>query len=697
MVSTAGGDLAWVYSRNPRAAALSNDDIDQYKELIRQMYLVEGLSRTKVRNRLLKGHGFPISYVYPQDSVLLTAKSPGIVSTDRDKCRPDQFSKATNRWGFHKQTRKQQSAPTRSSVASVCDDEIAQVDIGLFPVPPSTATKTPTELSKRPRSTESTVSLTDVERRNRGPSLPLPDRPAKRCKAAGGAEDVSIRSHCHPEDGTPAQEYDDDFNTFTDYQSSTETPRPFPIAPSHLSTELTELTDCNDSETLQDSSVEVDELCAEFLACCYMFKRAFGYFAKVSIPFKHKSSSTTDRRSRMLDLARTARSSSTRQIACVILESELRASDDSLHFGNDDIGMLGDGSAGEPMTPNESFLFHRHLARMYSYKSCHASEVQQHLDKARRFTGSDGMPNVARLPCLDYWTLHHILDGKDCSISEELLDMQRYDELSLSYVISPCLRWCKEQLQRLRETRTDTQLDTAGDSGDIQTVAMDPTSMSQWGRQWDPFVFWAHTSSVFAYLWRNLQLNPPSPSDRLIWLDEGFLPGISVTHFLMVVCRLIVYQSRFVNPCWSPAEGTPLTREPSIPVRTESCLIAIDYLLAESTGSPRVIKRLFDKTLCEHHSRAPPTRRENTLVVQVRAELLDCLNSTIEAMDRARSTTPTPPSPRIAVSEMTDSREADSASLSELLDCSALEEMMALSTLNALIKRELHVDRIITF
>ncbi|KAH7136276.1 hypothetical protein EDB81DRAFT_801893 [Dactylonectria macrodidyma] len=654
MVSTAGGDLAWVYSRNPRAAALSNDVIDRYKEPIQQMYLDEGLSRTEVRNRLVTRHDFAIS--------------------------PDQFSKAINRWGFHKQTRKQQGAPTQSSVASVGDNDISQVDTGPDPAPSSAVVETPTELSKRPRSTESTVSLKALDDRTRGPALPLPDRPPKRYKAASGADYVLIRSHCYPENGTLVREDDDDeFDTSTDHPSSTETLQPFPIASFHLSTELTGF---NGSSTPQDSSVEVDELCAEFFASCYMFESAFSYFAKVSIPFKYKPSSTKDRRSRMLDLARTAKSPNTRQIACVILESELRASDDSLHLGNGRVGMLEDRSAGEPMTPNESFLFHRHLARIYSYKHHHASEVQQHLDKARRFTGSDGMPNLARLPYLDHWTLHHILDGKGRPISDELLDMQRYDEFNLSHVISPCLRWCKEQLQRLRDIRTDTQFDTTSDSGDIQTAVMDPAWMSQWVKQWDPLVIWAHTSSVFAHLWRNLQLNPPSPSDRPTWLNEGLLPGISVTHFLMIVCRLIVYQSRFVMTCWSAAEGTPLNKESNIPVRIEICLIAIDDLIAQSTDSPRVMKRLFDKKFCEHHSWAPSTRRENTLMAQVRAELLDCLNSTLKAIDRERSPTPTPPTPRMAISETTDDREADSASLSELLDFSALEEMMALSTLN---------------
>ncbi|KAL6412912.1 hypothetical protein AUP68_02406 [Ilyonectria robusta] len=653
MVSTAGGDVAWVYSRSPRAAALPNDVIDRYKEPIRQMYIVEGLSRTEVRNRLAKGHDFSIS--------------------------PDQFSKATNRWGFHKQTRKQQGAPTRSSVASVGDDDIAQVDIGLDPAPPSGVAETPTEVNKRPRSTESTVSLNALYGRTRGPALPLPDRPPKRCKAASGADRVLIQSHYYPEDGTLAKEDNDtDFETSTDHPSSTEILRPFPIAPFHLSTELTGF---NDSSTPQESSAEVDKLCAEFLACCYLSKKAFGYFAKVSIPFKYKTSSTTERRSRMLDLARTAKSSSTRHIACVILESELRASDDSLHLGNDEVEMPED-RAGEPMTPNESFLFHRHLARIYSYRHHHASEVQQHLDKARRFTGSDGMPNLARLPRLDYWTLHHILDGKDRPISDELLDMQRYDERSLFRVISPCLRWCKEQLKRLREIQTEAQVDTASDSRDIQTAVMNPTGMSQRVDQWDPLVIWAQTSSVFAHLWRNLQLSPSSSSDLLTWLNKGLLPGISVTHFLMIVCRLIVYQSRFVLTCWSAAEGTPLNKKSSIPVRIEMCLIAIDGLLAQSANSPKEIKRLFDKQFCEHHSWAPPTRRENTLIVQVRAELLDCLNSTIKAIDQERSATPTPPTPRMAIPETTDSREADCSSLSELIDLSALEEMMALSTLN---------------
>ncbi|KAK7430944.1 hypothetical protein QQZ08_002473 [Neonectria magnoliae] len=654
MVSTVGaGDLAWVYSRNPRAAALSNDDIDLYKEPIRQMYLVDNLSRNEVRRRLDKHHGFSIS--------------------------PDQFSKATNRWGFQKQPRKHRAAPiVRSSVASLGellrDDDaarskIARLDVSTVPAPLFSGPTPPTEASKRPRSNESTTGLTDGHRQILGPTCPLPERPTKRCKPANQGQ--------LGEDTTTTITDDEGFGRPTttpkEHLSLTRSPRPFPIAPPDLSNASADC--CNDPSPAEDSSVEVDELCAEYLAACYLSKRAFGYYAKVSIPFKYKSSSTTERRVRMLDLARTAKSPSTRKIALVILESELKASEDPEN-----------PSAGEPMNPNEAFLFHRHLARIYSYQHHHAGEVQHHLDRARRFTSSDGMPNPTRLPSLDLWTLHHILDGKeDRSISNELLDMLKYDELHLSLVIQPCLRWCKERLQEL--LGIEALFNITEDLSNIQMVGMSPVSMSRRRRQWDSLALWAHTSSVFAHLWENLQVNPPSISDEVNWLNEDLLPGTSVTHFLMIICRMIVHESRFFTPFWNATEGSPDTEESATPtdfstVRTGPCLMAIEVLISQCSASPWGAKRRFATHFCDHHSWAPPTRRESALILKVRTELLECLNSTIEATNRQRSATPMPPTPRIAIFDSTDLQGADGDPLSAFIDCSALEEMMALSTLD---------------
>ncbi|KAH6984327.1 hypothetical protein BKA56DRAFT_654775 [Ilyonectria sp. MPI-CAGE-AT-0026] len=654
MVSAAANALTWVHYPKPRAGAISRQDIDQYKEPIRQMYLVEGLSRATVISRLLKEHGFSIS--------------------------PDQFSRATRRWGFHKQTRTQQGAATLSSAASTYEVQLDRIDIRLFPAPlPAVFETTTTESSKRPRTSESTVGLTDADHRIRGSASPLPHRPAKRHQAEGGADDVSVRSHHYLEYGTPSVDKDGDFDTSTDDPSSRETLQPLSITPLDTSPESTDL---NSLSTLEESFKEIDDLCAEFFAACYMFERAFAYFARAPIPSKHKSK-TTARRSRMLDLARTARSSSTRQSACAIFETELRDSHGSPYPSNGETGMLGGPSASEPMTANESFLFHRHLARMYSYKNQHASQVQHHLHQARRFANADDMPNPARLPFLDCWTLHPMLDRKDCTISDELLDRHRYRECTRSDVIMKCLGWCKEQLETLREIQTEAQRGTAGNLGDTQTVAIEPTSMSEWRQFWNPMVFWAHTSAVFAYLWRNLQLSPQGSSKWLASVDDGFMPEISVTNFLMIVCRLIVYRSRFDFLNFrNPGQGTSLNTASNIAVKIEACLIAIEDLLVDGTDSPSLLKTLFDETFCAHHSWAPPTRGENKLLVQVQAELLDCLDSTIGATNRTRSATPTPPAPRIAVKEITNRREPDSASLNELIDYCALKEMMALSIRN---------------
>ncbi|KPM43024.1 hypothetical protein AK830_g3548 [Neonectria ditissima] len=649
MVSAGGaGDLTWVLSRNPRASALSNDDVDPYKEPIRQLYLVENLTCDQVRDRLLQQHGFSISYVPSSSFAAKFIRS----STDADKFRRDQFTRATSRWGFHKQPRKPRGALAAKSSAA---------KIKIVPVDPGPVWA-PLEVNKRPRSTESTASLAEAHHQPLGPAWPSPDRPAKRCKPVDNPHSL--------EDATETATHLGSFGTTAPLEEHEGPERALAQPLINSSIDLSyESPGCNDPNPLEDSSVEANELRAEYLAACYLSRRAFGYFEKVSLSSKYSVCSTRDRRAMMLDLARTAKSPSTRDRARAILENELRASDNSRKQ-----------AGGEPMTPNEAFLFHRHLARMYSSEDKYESEVLQHLDQARRFTNSDGMPNPTQLPSLDLWTLRHILDGKDDrSISNDLFDMLKYDELNLSLVIQSCLKWCKERLQEL--LGMEALFNLTDGFGNIQTVGMSPVSMSRRRRQWDSLALWAYTSSVFAHLWENMQIKPPSSRDNTSWLNEGSLPDMSVTHFLMIICRMIVHESRFFTPFWNVAEGSPDAEDSDTPsdfstIRTGPCLMVIEVLIAQCSDSPRGATRRFATQFCDHHSWAPP--RKNTLILRVRTELLECLNSTIQATSHQRSTTPMPPIPRIATSAATDSQEADD-SLSDLLDYPALQEVMKLS------------------
>ncbi|KAF5583478.1 hypothetical protein FPANT_8163 [Fusarium pseudoanthophilum] len=76
-------NLKWVYGPTHRAQDVSNEAVDEYKSIIQQLYLDQNMTRDEVLSNLQDSHGFSLS--------------------------ANQFSKATNRWGFYKQPRRVQT------------------------------------------------------------------------------------------------------------------------------------------------------------------------------------------------------------------------------------------------------------------------------------------------------------------------------------------------------------------------------------------------------------------------------------------------------------------------------------------------------------------------------------------------------------------------------------------------------------
>ncbi|SPJ75523.1 uncharacterized protein FTOL_05254 [Fusarium torulosum] len=139
--------LSFIHRRAPRAAGLSDEAIDEHKDLIRELYLARKYSR---------------------DQVIIHLK------TELDfKLSPDQFSKAIRRWGFRKQFhsgRSIQQPPNETAS-------------------PYAATNTPSnDLS----------CITDGEHPTTAPDpCPLPCPPAKRPKPISDLNDIIAPSPWH--------------------------------------------------------------------------------------------------------------------------------------------------------------------------------------------------------------------------------------------------------------------------------------------------------------------------------------------------------------------------------------------------------------------------------------------------------------------------------------------------------------------
>lgn len=524
----------------------------------------------------------------------------------------------------------------------------------------------PVEVAKRPRSVNSRSSLADSNDQPRHSQSIY--RPPKRPKCTSDPKAATEENLSTPVGITAVVIDDTDVldNPQLERNGDSQSPSQPPLADS-VDSPQNYMSDL-DSTSSATPLIEDEVLAAEFLACCYMFNRAFRHFKRTFAHLEDKPFSSKEKRSRILDLARTAKSSGNRETACGILESELEA-------GYDPLGTTKNNTAVSPSRestmPERSFLIHRHLAKLYSHRRGQTDQVQQHLDKARNFTNSDTP--------LDLWTLCHLSEGtSNGHIPDKLLGLLKYDDGTFALVIKPCLRWCRKQFQPHQNNQP---------CQGAQMTRMSPTALSQLVEKFNSLALWADTSFLFAYLWKDLQLSPPSSYDQLTWLDADLLPGISTTHFLMIICRMIVDETRVFFKFKSANLDAETPAASDIPggctyASTSQYHMAIDSLISDGETSAKEVKRRFVNSFYRHHSWAPPIRQEREFILQLQSDHVKCLNSILKARQTQRSPTPTLLAPEIPEIQDTANEEPKHASLSEFVDTQTLHEMMETASLH---------------
>ncbi|SCV48892.1 uncharacterized protein FFB14_10589 [Fusarium fujikuroi] len=97
----ASSRLTWVYRRQNRAKDVPKDVLDEYKNIIRHLYLDQNMTRQEVISHLKDNHGFNLT--------------------------TSQFAKATKQWGFYKQPRRALEAtafPEPEPLGAIFDIEV---------------------------------------------------------------------------------------------------------------------------------------------------------------------------------------------------------------------------------------------------------------------------------------------------------------------------------------------------------------------------------------------------------------------------------------------------------------------------------------------------------------------------------------------------------------------------------------------
>ncbi|KAI7758540.1 hypothetical protein LZL87_006931 [Fusarium oxysporum] len=583
-------ELSFIHSRAPRAAGLSDKAVDEHKELIADLYLTQNYTRDQVINYLKTNLSFTLSR--------------------------DQFSKATRRWGFHKQPRggaSIQSTPNETASQGTPSETVSNEPSCTTTVDDSTdqGLILTNESSKRPRSGTSSISRrSDITAH--GPSSPLPRRPLKRPKPRGESGDYTAESSS-----------DTPLNLSTDGDFAF-TPLTIPSTPRFQYTYN-------------------DKLSAEYLSCCYRYTKAFSYYCKISIPFQYKTSSAKQRRARILDMARTAKKRRTCEIVRVMMESELKMSNDPL-IGEEPNLCPSDEVE---MCRIQSFLFHRHLAQIYAHRVEDTSLEQKHLDKARNFTKAfDPLGPES----IDLWTLLSFQGKKDHDIPEGLLNSLEWDNKLFASDMERCLTHCWRTLR-------DTHCPKPFPGYDNERLkGMKPTKLSDLALQKSPLYLWRKSSFLFTHFWKHIQLERESP---LPWGQS--LPTVSATHFLMIVSRIIVQRSLLVS---DPNNG-PLELQPS---DTSLYCEIIPTLLYDGSFTPEHVKREFVTQFVEHYSWSPPSVRKSVLAREVQIYQMEALESVLATRSSRSATPPSKPLKEVAALK-TDSSEVRRASTdNEFLD-----------------------------
>ncbi|KAH7262912.1 hypothetical protein BKA59DRAFT_519833 [Fusarium tricinctum] len=533
-------EISFIYSRARRAAGVSDKALDEHKDLIGDLYLTQNYTRDQVITYLNEELRFKIS--------------------------PSQFSKATRRWGFHKQPHGGTSNEIASQHAT---NDPSQNDLSYTINSVGIADQRPlltNESNKRPRSATSSPSP-GSNTMILGPYLPPFCPSEKRSKPRRDLDETIVRSLLHSE---------------LDLDSDGE---------------ITLTSPTEDKST--EPSPLLSQLSAEYLACCYRYTKAFGYYNNISISYNNKTFSAEQRRARMLDMARVAK---TRRTSTTLLPQRRAAKA---------------RQKKAEMCRMESFLFHRHLAQIYARRRHGSSLMQKHLDNARNFTKAFDTHGPAPI---DLWTLLCLVqEKKDLHIPEDLFSSLQWDTASYGVTIGHCLYYCWGKL------KPTVSLHEASKRHDArQCAGTEPTDMSDLTLQNSPLHLWKRSSILSTFLWKEVQLTHGTP---LPW-GPGH-PTISSAHILMIVSRIITKRSCMMSK-HSDDQLHPEKR--SLEIHPKSLELYCDALLGlfhDNLFKPEQVRREFVTQFIDHHSWSPPSASKSVITSQVQDYQMEALKSVL--------------------------------------------------------------------
>ncbi|KAH7232817.1 hypothetical protein BKA59DRAFT_534536 [Fusarium tricinctum] len=506
----ASSKLTWVYGRTHRAKDVSNEAIDKYKSIIRQLYLSQNMTRDEVLSHLQEAHGFIIS--------------------------ANQLTKATKRWGFYKQPRQARTM-AQAPEASI-EQEPEPMD-----------------------------AIFDIE----VDALDTIDETEAWFPSGDGFIPSDILEHIEDELSSPGGHSRDQRHL-----SNNKHLDPHPLTNSELFNEYNN-----------------EKLSADYLECCFFFKRSFFSTQRMfktihSIDVTHR-----EKIHRLLNFMRVTKALKRHAAGTIrghvhLLEAAVGKMDETILL---------------PDTPlQHRMLFHCYLSCICcTSKSCQ-DETLRHVG---RFEQIKDELLASPKSSLDIWSIYCLwVHSTEQNALDDLLDRLDIDDELFLYFFERCLDRCKQWLELVdKGLPTRFELDSLFLHAEKATNSQEVCRLIQKENKLDT---WEEAGFLFAFVWGNVLQEAEGLWSSIESLRSGIesseISGISPTHFLAVVCRMIVYQTINFHPTFQDG----FARKDATKNTTKRFISRLYQDTIESFKmrqlSPREIKRQFFEHFIEHHT-----------------------------------------------------------------------------------------------
>ncbi|KAF5624614.1 uncharacterized protein FTJAE_10207 [Fusarium tjaetaba] len=325
------------------------------------------------------------------------------------------------------------------------------------------------------------------------------------------------------------------------------------------------------------------ELYLDYSACCYLFQDSFDCIME-NIRFSSRIIADENLGRQFLDLMRMAKSTTMGESVISLLQDS--------HILEAAEGDADQTSVFPFTTAQDRMLFHAYLSRIYALIPGEEDQARRHLGRLRQIRDElVASPNCS----LNMWSILLIQgDSTHKHTPDDLVERLDIDDGEFLYLFRLCLNLCNEWLELVEKGASShalVQFDTLFQHTD---GAANSQEISRLIKKQSCLDTWQEAGFLFAFVWGNAQ---QKTSISLSWWNQVEISGISPSHFLAVVCRMIVHQTT-ISPNW----GNGFVWENV----TGKCislfyLCAIDDLMTEKL-SPRIIKRDFLQHFIKHHT-----------------------------------------------------------------------------------------------